>query len=241
MRRNQRSEWIRAGLCGGIALIALLGIGFLYAVPGPPGGSGTPVHQRVTTVAATAERAQSRSDGAPLSAPGVSRARYRSCKASGFKGKACKGAAALDRGLKAFLADCRKADVVGRGRKPCVIGAEDVAKTYLNCRFTGKTDRRCESPAVYEACVYRGAGRLCKDAVPVYAGCRSPDASGVVTKRSICVEGNIEYEYCRHAWGVTVSGDVCVPATAVYQTCRRGSPVPECEARRDEYVRTHHQ
>ncbi|WP_433362732.1 hypothetical protein [Streptosporangium sp. CA-115845] len=218
----------------------MLGIGFLYVVSSLPGGSGTPVHQRVT-VGAAVERAQSRTSGALLSAPGVSRARYRSCKASGFKGKACESAVALERDLKAFLADCRKADAVGRDRSPCVTGADDVAKTYLNCRFTGKTDRQCESPAVHEACVYRGAGLLCKDAVPVYADCRSPDANGVVTERSICVEGNIEYEYCRYAWGVTVSGDVCVPATAIYQTCRRGSPVPECEARRDEYARTHHQ
>ncbi|MFB9628137.1 hypothetical protein [Nonomuraea helvata] len=221
-------------------MAALLGIGFLYATPSPPAGPGTPVHQRVT-VGAAAERAPARTAGAPLNAPGVSRAGYRSCKSSGFKGKACKGAAGLDRDLKAFLADCRKADVAGRGRKPCVTGADDVAKTYLNCRFTGKTDRQCESPAVYEACVYRGAGLLCKDAVPIYADCRGPDANGVVTKRRICVEGNIEYEYCRYAWGVTVSGDVCVPATAVYQACRRGSPVLECEARRDEYARTHHQ
>ncbi|MFI7706556.1 hypothetical protein [Nonomuraea sp. NPDC049480] len=240
MRRNLRSKWIRAGLYGGIALIALLGIGFLYTVPSPPGGSGTPVHQRVAAGAA-GERVQIRTGGALLRAPGVSRARYRSCKASGFKGKACKGAAALDRDLKTFLADCRKADVVGRGRKPCVTGADDVAKTYLSCRFAGRTDRQCESLAVHEACVYRGAGLLCKDAVPIYADCRSPDANGVVTRRSICVEGNIEYEYCRYAWGVTVSGDVCMPATAVYQTCRRASPVAECEARRDEYARTHHQ
>nr|WP_311131992.1 hypothetical protein [Nonomuraea gerenzanensis] len=173
--------------------------------------------------------------------PDVSRARYRSCKASGFKEKDCAGAAALDRDVKAFLADCRKADAVGRGRKPCVTGAAAVAKTYLDCRLAGRTDRQCESPAVREACVYRGAGLICRDAVPVYADCRSPDAGGVVTKRSICVEGNIEYEYCRYAWGVTVSGDVCVPATAVYQTCRRRAPVDECEARRDEYARTHHQ
>ncbi|TYB56043.1 hypothetical protein FXF51_45345 [Nonomuraea sp. PA05] len=171
----------------------------------------------------------------------MSRARHKSCKASGFKGEACEGAAAIDRDVKALLADCRKADTVARGRKPCVTGADAVTKTYLNCRFTGKTDRQCELPAIREACVYRGAGLICTDAVPVYADCRSPDARGVVTKRSICVEGNIAYEYCRYAWGVTVSGDVCVPATALYQTCRRRSPVDECEAKTEQYARTHHQ
>ncbi|MEU1392454.1 MULTISPECIES: hypothetical protein [unclassified Nonomuraea] len=74
----------------------------------------------------------------------------------------------------------------------------------------------------------------------MYAACRTPDAQGVVTERSICIEGDNEYEYCRYAWVVTVSGDVCVPATAVYRTCRRRSTVIECEARKDEHARTHH-
>jgi hypothetical protein len=165
---------------------------------------------------------------------------YHSCKRSDFKEIKCRRYGELNRDQESLIADCRKSDILVRGANTCAEAEDRVVDAYLDCRFEGKSSLQCEWPAVYEACIYRGGGSLCMAARPVYSACRVGDVNGEGVKRYICIEGNIEYQICRHAWGVTVNGDVCVAATAVYERCRVRSPIYECEGRRNDYAKANY-
>ncbi|MFI9591865.1 hypothetical protein [Nonomuraea sp. NPDC052265] len=167
------------------------------------------------------------------------RAVHDACEESGFTGRRCAGSAAVHRDQEAFLADCRRADAVVRDADTCARAGKSAARAYLSCRFAGGTDRRCERPAVYTACVRRGGGMLCRDAAPGYDACRARTAGGTEIARHICVEGVEEYAYCRYGWSLTAEGDICRHATAVYEDCRTRAPVAACEKARHEDAKAH--
>ncbi|MFI6181416.1 hypothetical protein ACIA8R_38235 [Nonomuraea sp. NPDC051191] len=163
------------------------------------------------------------------------RALLDACEEAGFTGRRCRGSEAVQRDRKAFLTDCRRADVVVRDTRTCARDGESAARAYLYCRFAGGTDRRCERPAVYTVCVRRGGGMLCGDAAPGYDACRARTVEGTEIARHICVEGIEEYAFCRYGWTLTSEGgDICRHATAVYEDCRTRAPVAECEQARHE-------
>ncbi|NUS03028.1 MAG: hypothetical protein HOV97_10725 [Nonomuraea sp.] len=92
---------------------------------------------------------------------------YDGCEAAGFTGRRCLSSAAVHRDQESFLDDCRRADEAVHAESTCARMEDAVGEAYRVCRFAGGTDRRCEAPTVYTACVHRGGGSLCGDAAPV--------------------------------------------------------------------------
>ncbi|WP_431915396.1 hypothetical protein [Nonomuraea jabiensis] len=166
-------------------------------------------------------------------------AKYERCAESGFAGNRCRDSKALDRDQQAFVTDCRRADVAQPLPTPCAKITERVANAYRYCRFVGRSTLWCDRSARYAACIYRGGGKICGDAAPVYRACQTRSVNGAKIPRRFCIEGDIQYQRCRHAYSVG-SRDMCRPATAVYIDCRPGAGVHVCEKVRDDYAKTHY-
>ncbi|MFF4621183.1 hypothetical protein [Nonomuraea jabiensis] len=164
-------------------------------------------------------------------------AKYERCATSGFAGSRCLDSKALDRDQQAFVTDCRRADVTQPLPTPCAKLAKPVANAYRYCRFLGRSTLRCDRSARYAACIYRGGGRICTDAAPVYRACQTRSVNGAKIPRRFCLEGDVQYERCRHAYTVGSRSDMCRPATAVYIDCRPGAGVHVCEKAQDDYAR----
>ncbi|MEV6040537.1 hypothetical protein AB0L65_56175 [Nonomuraea sp. NPDC052116] len=210
------------------AAVVLLAAGALFAVQAQS--------NEALTVASAGSEHDGRTNEDATPSPGESS--RKPCEAPADEHEVCANAKPRRHEREAFIADCVAADVVGLWPNTCAEAAERVAETFSTCRSAGKTLLQCENVAVHEACVYRGGGAICGDSEPVYQACRTRGDTDIA--RSFCMEGNIEYRKCRHAWGVTVSGDVCVAATAAYEDCRTRSPIHECQGVRDKYARTHY-
>ncbi|MEV4008900.1 hypothetical protein AB0J35_00260 [Nonomuraea angiospora] len=166
-------------------------------------------------------------------------AKYERCATSGFAGSRCRDSKALHRDQQAFVADCRRADVAQPLPNTCAKAAETVADAYRYCRFVGRSVLWCDRSAMYAACIYRGGGRICAGAAPVYRACQTRSVNGAKIARRFCIEGDIQYQNCRHAYSVG-SADLCRPATAVYIDCRPGAGVHVCEKARDDYAKAHY-
>ncbi|MFG6191808.1 hypothetical protein [Nonomuraea sp. JJY05] len=164
--------------------------------------------------------------------------KYERCAASGFAGGRCRGSRALDGDQRAFVADCRRAGVAG-WPDPCAKSAEPVGDAYRYCRFLGRSKLRCDRSAMYTACIYRGGGHICSDAAPVYRACQGRSVNGTKIARRFCIEGDVQYRNCRHAYSIGSTSDLCRPATAVYTDCRPGAEVHVCEKARDDYAKAH--
>lgn len=161
-------------------------------------------------------------------------ATYERCAASGFAGGRCRGSKALDRDQRAFVADCDRAEVTP---SPCPKITEFVANAYRYCRFLGRSTLRCDRAARYAACIQRGGGLICTLAAPVYRACQTRSVNGTKIPRRFCLEGDVQYQRCRHAYSLGSGRDMCRPATAVYIDCRPGAGVQVCEQAQDDYAR----
>ncbi|MEV4359898.1 hypothetical protein [Nonomuraea sp. NPDC049625] len=167
-------------------------------------------------------------------------ATYERCAASGFAGRRCRDSDALHRDQQAFLADCSRADVIRPLPHTCAEGAEPVGEAYRYCRFLGRSALRCDRSARYAACLYRGGGKICADAAPVYRACQTRSVAGAKIARRFCIEGDIQYQRCRHAHSIGSGSDMCRPVTAAYIDCRPAAEVEACEKARDDYAKAHY-
>ncbi|MER5999718.1 hypothetical protein ABT120_14175 [Nonomuraea angiospora] len=112
---------------------------------------------------------------------------------------------------------------------------------YERCAASGFAGRRCrDRSARYAACLYRGGGKVCANAAPVYRACQTRSVNGAKIARRFCIEGDIQYQRCRHAHSVGLGSDMCRPVTAAYIDCRPGAEVEACEKARDDYAKAHY-